>query len=64
MSVHAFISDSVLHTNNKIDPSASCGTSRVDVHFILFFFFFPLWEIKIKNDVLDTLFPHISVHLS
>lgn len=38
----AFFSDRILHTNNKIDPSAPCSTSRVNAHFILF----PLREIK------------------
>lgn len=47
----AFFSDSILHTNNKIDPSASCSTFRVNAHFMLFF---PLREIKPKKAVLDT----------
>lgn len=41
-----FFPHSILHTNNKIDLSASCSTSRVNADFILFFFFFPLREIK------------------
>lgn len=52
MSVHTggeaviFFSDCSLHTNNKIDLSASCSTSRVNIHFILFF---PLRKIKARR---------------
>lgn len=37
-----FLPDRIRHTKNNIDPSASCSTSGVNAHFILF----PLRQIK------------------
>lgn len=48
-----------LHTNNKIDPSASCSTREVNTHFILF-------SAQLKNESKEAVrgLPHISEHLS